>query len=97
MSVVEVDFGAILALAAPGGIVNDDMRRRGFAIHAAAVPNAPVDTGRLRASGEVVEVTDVPGAYDVIFTVDYAVWVHDGTRYMAARPWLRDAMPAGLT
>lgn len=68
--------------------------------------NTPVDTGRLRAStggGVFKGGSFAPGTglslatptrlvASVGPTVDYARFVHEGTRYMRARPFLRDAV-----
>jgi HK97 gp10 family phage protein len=49
---------------------------------------APVDTGRLRASisSEIHAMTA-----EVHTNVSYARFVHDGTRYMAGRPFMANA------
>ena len=77
-----------------------------------AAINAPVDTGRLRASimgGTFKAKGSLPeGSYrtnigvglasmgiltaSVGPTVNYAVWVHDGTKYMRARPFLQQGV-----
>jgi HK97 gp10 family phage protein len=49
----------------------------------------PVDTGRLRASTRE-KFSDLYG--EVGTHVSYDVFVHNGTRYMRARPFLRDAV-----
>lgn len=56
-----------------------------------------VDTGRLRASVTVDQF--IRGG--VIITrigsnVEYAIFVHDGTRYMRGNPFLKDALPAAV-
>lgn len=56
-----------------------------------------VDTGRLRASVSVEQF--IRGG--VIVTrigsnVEYAIYVHEGTRYMRGNPFLRDALPAAV-
>lgn len=54
-----------------------------------------IDTGRLRAS---IGVKPFKSAGFPIYgvtvgtNVDYAIYVHDGTRYMEANPFLRDAV-----
>lgn len=49
----------------------------------------PVDTGRLRASTREV----FRPLYGEVGThVNYDIYVHEGTRYMRARPYLRDAV-----
>ncbi len=51
--------------------------------------NAPVDTGRLRAS----IATDIhPLSAEVHTNTNYARFVHDGTRFMAARPFMTNAV-----
>ena len=67
-----------------------------------AKQGAPVDTGRLRASigggtfkggsygkGEGVIFTDIEAS--IRPTVNYAVFVHEGTRYMTGRPFMSNA------
>lgn len=51
--------------------------------------NAPVDTGRLRSS---ISSTIRPMSAEVTTNTNYARYVHDGTRYMSARPFLGDAI-----
>lgn len=51
--------------------------------------NAPVDTGRLRVS----IASDIrPMQASVRTNTNYASYVHDGTRYIRARPFLGDAV-----
>lgn len=62
-------------------------------LQAAAMQNiqamGAVDTGNLLNSGEVV----IEGStIVVIFNADYSAYIHEGTRRMAARPFLRKAM-----
>ena len=59
-----------------------------------------IDTGNLLGSGEVL-VED--GRIIVIFNADYSFWVHNGTRRMAGRPFLlqavedvRNGLPEGV-
>lgn len=55
-----------------------------------ATPATPVDTGLLRASNQF-EVSPPSGweVHGLVFNaVEYAPYVHDGTRYMEARPFL---------
>lgn len=51
--------------------------------------NSPVDTGRMRAS-IISEIQPLKAT--IMPTVSYAVFVHEGTRYMRARPFMRDAV-----
>lgn len=48
---------------------------------------APVDTGRLRAS---IATSLHPLSATISTHVFYAQYVHEGTRYMPARPFMRD-------
>lgn len=47
---------------------------------------APVRTGRLRAS---IQTTTLPMVATIMPTVNYAVYVHEGTRYMTGRPFMK--------
>jgi hypothetical protein len=53
----------------------------------------PVDTGALRAS-ESVESDDQ--RLTLRAGTDHALYVHQGTRRMTARPFMRDAAEAGM-
>lgn len=86
--------------AASQDAIGRDMLRRGFRVEKAAktrISHSPrrVDTGRLRSSVTTVPIRHggVPGAR-VGTDVDYALYVHNGTRYMAPNPFLLDAVPA---
>lgn len=53
-----------------------------------------IDTGRLRASITVTTFTwtgGIPGVR-VGTNVEYAIYVHEGTRYMQANPFIDDAV-----
>lgn len=51
--------------------------------------NSPVDTGRLRAS-HIRKITPTQGT--VTPTANYAIYVHEGTSRMRARPFLKKAL-----
>ncbi|HOM27352.1 MAG TPA: HK97 gp10 family phage protein [bacterium] len=52
---------------------------------------APVDTGRLRSS--ITTTINEDKKQGIIYTnVDYSIYVHEGTRKMKGRPFLRDAI-----
>jgi HK97 gp10 family phage protein len=71
------------------GDVTDLLERLGEGIEADARIACPVDTGHLRDSLE----HEVDGdTLRVGTNVDYAVYVEEGTRYMAAEPYLRPAL-----
>lgn len=62
-------------------------------IESGAKQNAPVDTGRLRAS--IAATVGQPGLRaQVGVYVDYAVYQELGSRYLAARPFLFPAVEA---
>lgn len=64
-------------------------------IETAAKGFTPVDTGRLRSSITWVVLVDAKGLVAVISTnVVYAIWVHNGTRYVTGRPFLVNGMRA---
>lgn len=58
-------------------------------IQGKSVRNTPVDTGRLRAS---TYSRFAPLRGEVGTNTNYDVFVHEGTRFMKGRPYLRDAV-----
>lgn len=70
--------------------VSATLRRGAFATEAGGKARSPVDTGAMRAS-HATEGTQ-PGSLSMRVTVgaEYAEFVHEGTRRMPARPWLRE-------
>lgn len=78
-----------------GAEVIRDVTVRSLRVVGAAKRLCPVDSGRLRSSIRFYITRDEIGILGVVGTdVEYAVFVHDGTRFMPARPFLRDALPA---
>ena len=71
--------------------LNDAIRRSALAVQRQSMINSPVLTGNLRASHqsifEPLKATIQPMA-------NYAIFVHEGTRYMKARPFLLEAVEA---
>lgn len=69
--------------------LNDAIKRASLVIQRQSMINSPVLTGRLRASHQTIfgslKATILP-------TAEYAIYVHQGTRYMRARPFLYDAV-----
>lgn len=62
-------------------------------VESAAKARCPVDTGRLRGSINWRIEEDALGLVAIIGTnVEYAIYVHEGTRYMAGRPFLREGL-----
>jgi hypothetical protein len=82
-------------LASEHGAVGRDLTRRAIRVHSHAVSICPVDTGNLRSSitwqlegGGIEE-----GISAIVGTnVEYAGYVEEGTRYMAARPYLKPSL-----
>ncbi len=55
-------------------------------IEASSKPFTPVDTGQLLRGTHVEKTSPTSGA--VVNEVEYAVYVHQGTRFVGARPFL---------
>lgn len=69
--------------------LNDAIKKSIFAIQRESMLRTPVDTGRLRAS----HFTRFSSLYgEVGPTAFYAIYVHEGTRYMRGRPFLKNAV-----
>lgn len=69
--------------------LNTAIRKSIVSIGADSRRNTPVDTGRLRAS-TLERFGDLRG--EVGTHTNYDVYVHEGTRYMKARPYLLEAV-----
>ena len=65
------------------------IKRSLLSIQAISMRNTPVRTGRLRAS-HTTRFTPLMGVLQP--TAHYAIYVHDGTRFMKARPFLANAV-----
>lgn len=64
-------------------------------VESAAKARCPVKTGRLRSSINWRIEHDQKGLVAIVGTnVSYAVYVHEGTRYMPGRPFLVDGLEA---
>lgn len=62
-------------------------------VETAAKARCPVDTGRLRSSITWRIEVDGNGLVAIVGTnVSYAVFVHEGTRYMNGRPFLVEGL-----
>lgn len=82
-------------LAETSGGVAAAMLRLGIQVQTEARRRCPVDTGRLRASiGVTLDAISTGPVVTVGSIVSYALYVHNGTRYMAGRPFLTDALAA---
>jgi len=67
------------------------IKKSALLIEGASKTRTPVRTGFLRASHQV---TFAPLKATIQPTADYAVYVHQGTRFMKGRPFLFDAVDA---
>lgn len=78
------------------GMAKELMRRARF-VESRAKELCAVDTGRLRASITTVPVmVDGELAVQIGTNVDYAPYLEEGTRRMAARPFLAPALDAAF-
>lgn len=64
------------------------IREGAYIIERLAKINAPVDTGRLRAS-IYTEIMQLKAT--IRPNVNYAIFVHEGTRFITSRPFMTDA------
>jgi len=69
--------------------LNKAIEKTVFKVEQQSKINTPVDTGRLRAS-HYTEFSNLRGAVGT--DTNYDIFVHEGTRYMKARPYLRTAI-----
>jgi HK97 gp10 family phage protein len=70
------------------GAITNILTKVSLVVERGAKIKSPVDTGRMRAS----IATDLRPTMAVIQPhTNYAIFVHEGTRYMRARPFMRDA------
>lgn len=69
--------------------LNNAIHQSIFVIERESKKNTPVDTGRLRASTQTLFS---PLRGEVGTNVFYDIFVHEGTRYMKARPYLLNAI-----
>jgi len=69
--------------------LNTAIKKSVLTIQGLSMTNTPVLTGRLRASTRSL-FSNLRG--EVGTHTNYDVFVHEGTRFMPARPYLRDAV-----
>lgn len=93
---VQLDDVALHALLrSRSGPVGRHLFTTGKTVEGVAKGNTPVDTGRLRSSltTALFEVPYSPYlACRVGTDVDYATYVHEGTKFMSGRPFLVNAL-----
>jgi HK97 gp10 family phage protein len=84
-----------LLLKSEGGPTGRFMATLAAKVETAAKARCPVKTGRLRSSINHRVETSGKGIVAIIGTnVEYAIYVHEGTRYMTGRPFLVDGLHA---
>lgn len=84
-------------LKSTSGPVGRMLARYAAKTETAAKARCPVDTGRLRGSINWRIEIDGKGLVAIIGTnVEYAIYVHEGTRYMAGRPFLVEGLRQAL-
>lgn len=69
--------------------LNIAIRKTVIGVQRRSLQNTPVDTGRLRAS-TYTQFMPLKGMVGT--DTDYDIFVHEGTRFMKARPFLREAV-----
>lgn len=71
-----------------GNLVSDTINKVAASTERYGKQLSPVDTGRLRASIHFSPSTPLTLKSVVATGTDYAVFVHEGTRYMRGRPFM---------
>jgi HK97 gp10 family phage protein len=80
-------------LASTSGPVGQLIARLCVKVESAAKARCPVDTGRLRSSITWRIESEHDGVVGIVGTnVEYAIYVHQGTRRMAGRPFLLEGL-----
>ena len=75
------------------GPVGQYLARLAVKVESASKARCPVDTGRLRSSITWRLEVDSQGLVAIVGTsVEYAIFVHQGTRYMTGRPFLVEGL-----
>jgi hypothetical protein len=98
----DVNEGYIRRLSRPGGPLERYLEVRALAVQAASkqrIREAPqrIDTGNLINSIQIriYYRSGIPIAR-IGTDVEYSIYVHDGTVYMEANPFLRDGLRRGM-
>jgi len=71
-------------------LTQDALLKAGYIVEGASKRLTPVDTGRMRASISVASSLALRAEPHVVISphTKYAKFVHDGTRFMTARPFM---------
>lgn len=76
-----------------GPFLRDASMKSGFLLEGASKKLSPVDTGRMRSSIATSLGILNKGIQSIVSTnVFYAIFVHDGTKRMRGRPFMRQAV-----
>lgn len=77
--------------------LKDALTKSAINLEGISIMNSPVKTGYLRASHEFkVDGMGLDMKATIGPTADYAVFVHEGTRFQRSQPFLRDAAESSL-
>lgn len=95
---VRINRSVVRSLTSAGGPIGRQLYQTGLRVQSRAKRNCPVDTGRLRSSIQTTAPFFENGmpTVSVGTNVNYAIFVHNGTRYMRGRPFLTDALEAEI-
>jgi len=69
--------------------ISDSLAKSALLVEGQSKINSPVDTGRMRSS---ITTEIQPLKATIMPMVNYAVYVHEGTKFMKARPFMKDAL-----
>lgn len=73
--------------------MKDALNRSAITVQSASMQNTPILTGRLRSSHVFNVSGSGIGMQAVVYpTAEYGIFVHEGTRFMKARPFLKDGV-----
>lgn len=70
--------------------LSEHIEKTAATVLASSQEKAPVDTGNLRASGQMEMEGDLTGT--ITYSAEYALYVHQGTINQSAQPFLSQAM-----
>ncbi len=74
--------------------IKSSIRKAGLLVERHSKMRAPVDTGRMRSS---IRSTSHGLSATIRPNVNYARFVHDGTRFMRARPFMTEGLNLSIT
>jgi len=75
------------------GVLIDEINKMAFNVERYGKQLSPVDTGRLRGSIHISPAS-IGGLEAIIATgTEYAIYVHEGTKFMRARPFMERSIP----